>query len=58
MNQQPPRRAFLPWEDLRTRLDEGPHFNTMRGTPYYRDAVYEQFSNCLLYTSPSPRDRG
>jgi Xaa-Pro dipeptidase len=44
MNQQPPRRTFLPWEELRTRLDEGPHFNTMRGTPYYRDAVYEQFS--------------
>ena len=39
-----PRRTFLPWEELRTRLDEGPHFNTMRGTPYYRDAVYEQFS--------------
>ena len=44
MNQQPPRRTFLPWEELRTRLDEGLHFNTMRGTPYYRDAVYEQFS--------------
>src|SRR5215475_3320523 len=44
MNEQRPRRTFLPWEELRTRLDEGPHFNTMRGTPYYRDAVYEQFS--------------
>ena len=44
MNQQPPRRSFLSWEELRTRLDEGPHFNTMRGTPYYRDAVYAQFS--------------
>ena len=43
MNEIKPRR-FLPWEELRTRLDEGPHFNTMRGTPYYRDAVYEQFS--------------
>src|SRR5713226_9134534 len=44
MNETKPPRTFLPWEELRTRLDEGPHFNTMRGTPYYRDAVYEQFS--------------
>ena len=44
MNETKPRRMFLPWEELRTRLDEGPHFNTMRGTPYYRDALYEQFS--------------
>jgi Xaa-Pro aminopeptidase len=44
MNEIKPRRTFLPWEDLRGRLDEGPHFNTMRGTPYYRDALYEQFS--------------
>jgi Xaa-Pro dipeptidase len=43
MNEIKPRR-FLPWEELRTRLDEAPHFNTMRGTPYYGDAVYEQFS--------------
>src|SRR6266481_274936 len=44
MNETKPRRTSLPWEELRARLDEGPHFNTMRGTPYYRDAVYEQFS--------------
>jgi Xaa-Pro dipeptidase len=44
MNETKPGRTFLPWEELRTRLDEGPHFNTMRGTPYYRDAVYQQFS--------------
>jgi Xaa-Pro dipeptidase len=44
MNETKPRRTFLPWDELRTRLDEGPHFNTMRGTPYYRDAVYQQFS--------------
>src|SRR3984957_10493037 len=37
-------RRFLAGEELRARLDEGPHFNAMRGTPYYRDAVYEQFS--------------
>ena len=36
--------APLPWEELRSRLDQNQPFNTMRGTPYYRDAVYEQFS--------------
>lgn len=40
----PPRAAPLPWEELRHRLDENRAFNTMRGTPYYRDAIYEQFS--------------
>ncbi|HEX8854041.1 MAG TPA: M24 family metallopeptidase [Thermoleophilaceae bacterium] len=34
----------LPWSELRHRLDESRAFNTMRDTPYYRDAVYEQFS--------------
>ena len=34
----------LPWNELRLRLDEGRAFNTMQGTPYYQDAVYEQFS--------------
>lgn len=36
--------SSLPWEELRTRLDHGPSFNAMRGTPYYREAVYDQFS--------------
>jgi Xaa-Pro dipeptidase len=35
---------FLPWNELSDRLDQGQPFNTMRNTPYYRDAVYEQFS--------------
>ena len=39
-----PRRAPLAWDELRTQLDRNQPFNTMRGTPYYRDAVYEQFS--------------
>jgi len=39
-----PRRAPLPWDELRHQLDRNQPFNTMRGTPYYRDAVYEQFS--------------
>ena len=39
-----PRGQAMPWEELRTRLDQGPAFNAMRNTPYYRDAVYEQFS--------------
>lgn len=34
----------LSWDELRTRLDQNQPFNSMRGTPYYRDAVYEQFS--------------
>lgn len=34
----------LPWEQLSGRLDQSQPFNAMRGTPYYRDAVYEQFS--------------
>src|SRR5690348_12996619 len=32
------------WDDIRAHLDEGPVFNRMRDTPYYRDAVYEQSS--------------
>ena len=39
-----PRRAPLTWDELRVQLDANQPFNTMRGTPYYRDAVYEQFS--------------
>ena len=38
------RALPLPWEELRSRLDQNQPFNTMRGTPYYRDAVYDQFS--------------
>ena len=34
----------LAWEELRYRLDENRRFNAMRGTPYYADAAYEQFS--------------
>lgn len=34
----------MSWEEIRTRLDDGATFNAMRGTPYYADAVYEQFS--------------
>jgi Xaa-Pro aminopeptidase len=36
--------APLPWEELRYRLDDPNPFNAMRGTPYYQDATYEQFS--------------
>jgi Xaa-Pro dipeptidase len=32
------------WDAIRDRLDESVTFNRMRDTPYYRDAVYEQFS--------------
>ena len=45
MNDQP-RRPLGPqsWETVRTKLDQSLPFANMRGTPYYRDAVYEQFS--------------
>jgi Xaa-Pro dipeptidase len=33
-----------PWEVVRTKLDQSLPFANMRGTPYYRDAVWEQFS--------------
>ena len=32
------------WEETRKRLDHGQTFARMRNTPYYRDAVYPQFS--------------
>jgi Xaa-Pro aminopeptidase len=45
MNEQP-RRPLGPqaWETVRNKLDQSLPFANMRGTPYYRDAVYEQFS--------------
>src|SRR5712691_8065128 len=44
MNIQPPRIGPQPWEIVRTKLDQALPFANMRNTPYYRDAVYEQFS--------------
>ncbi len=44
MNIQPPRIGPQPWPQVRTRLDQQLTFANMRDTPYYRDAVYEQFS--------------
>lgn len=41
---RPQNRNRLEWDDLRTRLDHGPSFNEMRGTPYFKHARYEQFS--------------
>jgi Xaa-Pro aminopeptidase len=41
---QPAKPKPLPWAELRYRLDENQPFNMMRGTPYYHDAKYEQFS--------------
>lgn len=37
-------QASEEWERIRGRLDQGKVFGAMRGTPYYRDAVYPQFS--------------
>lgn len=45
MNVQTPRPAGpQPWEVVRTKLDQSIPFANMRDTPYYRDAIYEQFS--------------
>ena len=46
MNIQSPRAPLgpQPWEVVRSKLDQALPFANMRGTPYYRDAVYEQFS--------------
>src|SRR5260221_8241248 len=40
----PPRIGPQPWEAVRTKLDQSLPFANMRDTPYYRDAVWEQFS--------------
>ena len=46
MNTQirPPRIGPQPWEVVRGKLDQSLPFANMRDTPYYRDAVWEQFS--------------
>src|SRR3954468_115250 len=44
MTEVPLPKGALPWDQLRHRLDESQPFNLMRETPYYRDAIYEQFS--------------
>ena len=45
MNEQPRRPLGpQPWEAVRTRLDQSAPFANMTGTPYYRDCVWEQFS--------------
>src|SRR5246127_4238831 len=44
MNIRPPRIGPQSWEVVRTKLDQSLPFANMRDTPYYRDAVYPQFS--------------
>ena len=46
MNVQQPRKPLgpQPWVTVRGKLDQTLPFANMRGTPYYRDAIYEQFS--------------
>ena len=44
MNIRPPRIGPQPWEVVRGKLDQSLPFANMRDTPYYRDAVWEQFS--------------
>ena len=35
---------MLAWNELSSRIDNNKAFNAMSGTPYFREAVYEQFS--------------
>ena len=45
MNEQPRRPLGpQPWEVVRNKLDQSLPFANMRDTPYYRDCVWEQFS--------------
>ena len=45
MNVQPRKPLGpQPWDVVRSKLDQTLPFANMRGTPYYRDAIYEQFS--------------
>src|ERR1700746_4034408 len=44
MNIRPPRIGPQPWDVVRGKLDQSLPFANMRDTPYYHDAVYEQFS--------------
>jgi len=45
MNEMPRRPIGpQPWDVVRTKLDQSLPFANMRGTPYYRDCVWEQFS--------------
>lgn len=46
MNIQTPRKPMGPqtWDVVRDKLDQSLPFANMRDTPYYRDAIYEQFS--------------
>ena len=54
MNISPPRIGPQPWDVVRTKLDQSLPFANMRDTPYYRDAVWEQFSKAE-YDAPLSR---
>jgi Xaa-Pro dipeptidase len=45
MNIKPAPMGPVPWDQVRSKLDQAIPFANMRGTPYYRDAVWEQFSD-------------
>src|SRR6516165_10447697 len=44
MSIRPPRIGPQPWGDVRSNLDQLLPFANMRDTPYYRDAIWEQFT--------------
>ena len=55
MNIRPPRIGPQPWEQVRGKLDQSLPFANMRDTPYYRDAVWEQFSKRRNTSAATPR---
>ena len=56
MNTQirPPRIGPQLWDAVRGKLDQSLPFANMLDTPYYRDAVWEQFSKARI-RPPLPR---
>jgi Xaa-Pro aminopeptidase len=42
--QQSTKIVSSSWDAVRYRLDQSAYFTNMRDTPYYKDAVYEQFT--------------
>ena len=51
-----PAEPVIKYKRGANKLDE---FNWLEGLPYdprYNEVIEVRFKNCLLYTSPSPRD--
>ena len=44
------------FEDIKTKLGETLEVNKLEINQYDKESIKSLFLNCLLYTSPSPRD--